>query len=477
MSGQRTFRIFVLLLMALGVWGNHRTQLSLNQMRSTLHITRLEPLENAPPVLAFTTVALGGFRGLIANYLWMRAADHQENGRYFEMLSIAGWITKLQPTFHAVWNQQAWNMVYNISTQLQEPHERWLWIISGIELLRDDGLKYNPTEPEIYRELAAFFQDKIGGTLDTSHRYYKEAWATKMVQVLGRSPDLDSLVDPSTPEDVETVSRLKNEFRLDINTMKTVDDRFGPLDWRMPETHAIYWAHVGLEKSEHGRLNFLRRTIWQSLVMAFRRGTLIENFADRRLEYGPNLDLVSRVSDYFQIVRTEEEDPNYYSTIDRAYRNFLKDAVYLLYTHNRLEDSATWYRQLRERFPDDPDINQGLDQFAVTRTEAQMGRAHSDEIRAIVDGLLANHYYNLALGQEDRAIGLLNLAQRTWTHYHDRIRGQNDRIGLLPFDQMRQLSLEQGLRGEAQLSEAMIIQLRSRLGLGPATEVPIGDPN
>ncbi|MDA7510453.1 hypothetical protein N9B57_00530 [Verrucomicrobia bacterium] len=477
MSGQRTFRIIVLLLMALGVWGNHRTQLSLNHMRSNLHITRLEPLENAPPVLAFTTVALGGFRGLIANYLWMRAADHQENGRYFEMLSIAGWITKLQPTFHAVWNQQAWNMVYNISTQLQDPHERWLWVVSGIELLRDDGLKYNPTEPEIYRELAAIFQDKIGGTLDISHRYYKEAWATKMVQVLGRTPDLDSLVDPSTPEEVETVKRLKSEFRLDINTMKIVDDRFGPLDWRMPETHAIYWAHLGLEKCEHGRLNFLRRTIWQSLVLAFRRGTLIENFADQRLEYGPNLDLVGRVNDYFQIVRTEEEDPNYYSTIDRAYRNFLKDAVYLLYTHNRLEESATWYRQLRERFPDDPDVTQGLDQFAVTRTEAQMGRAHSDEIRAIVDGLLANHYYNLALGQEDRAIGLLNLAQRTWTHYHERIRGQNDRIGLLPFDQMRQLSLEKGLRGEAQLSDAMIIQLRSRLGLGPSSEVPIGDFN
>ena len=476
MSGQRTFRIFVLLLMALGIWGNHRTQLSLNQMRSTLHITRLEPLENAPPVLAFTTVALGGFRGLIANYLWMRAADHQEKGRYFEMLSIAGWITKLQPTFHAVWNQQAWNMVYNISTQLQDPHERWLWVVSGIELLRDDGLKYNPTEPEIYRELAAFFQDKIGGTLDSSHRYYKEAWATKMVQILGRTPDLTNLVDPSTPAELETVTRLKNEFRLDINTMKIVDDRFGPLDWRMPETHAIYWAHVGLEKCEHGRLNFLRRTIWQSLVMAFRRGILIENFADRRLEYGPNLDLVDRVDEYFQIVRTEEEDPNYYSTIDRAYRNFLKDAVYLLYTHNRLEDSAAWYRQLRERFPDDSEVTQGLDQFAVTRTEAQMGRAHSDEIRAIVDGLLANHYYNLALGQEDRAIGLLNLAQRTWTQYHGRIRGQNDRIGLLPFDQMRQLSLEKVLRGESQLSESMIIQLRSRLGLGPSTEVPVGDP-
>ena len=34
--------------------------------------TRLTALENAPPMLAFTTVALGGFRGLIANALWVR---------------------------------------------------------------------------------------------------------------------------------------------------------------------------------------------------------------------------------------------------------------------------------------------------------------------------------------------------------------------------------------------------------------------
>ena len=78
-----SFKLIILAFMGLALWGNHRTQQTLNQLRSELHITRLEPLENAPPVLAFTTVALGGFRGLIANYLWMRAAHHQENGRYF----------------------------------------------------------------------------------------------------------------------------------------------------------------------------------------------------------------------------------------------------------------------------------------------------------------------------------------------------------------------------------------------------------
>ena len=39
----------------------------INLDRSELGLTRLTPLDNAPPALAFTTVALGGFRGLIAN--------------------------------------------------------------------------------------------------------------------------------------------------------------------------------------------------------------------------------------------------------------------------------------------------------------------------------------------------------------------------------------------------------------------------
>ena len=475
MSKNLTFRIPIFLLMAMAVWGNHRSQLSLNQMRSDLQITRLEPLENAPPMLAFTTVALGGFRGLIANYLWMRAADHQENGRYFEMLSIANWITKLQPTFHAVWNQQAWNMVYNISTQLQDPHERWLWIISGIELLRNEGLKYNPTEAEIYRELASFYQDKIGGTLDEHHRYYKEAWATQMVQLLGRNADLAQLAQRATPEAQTITNRLSSEYHLDIDIMVAIDERYGPLDWRLPEAHAIYWAHVGLENCERGRLNFLRRAIWQSLALAFRRGKLIENFADRRLEYGPNLAIVDRVNDHFQVVREEEEDPNYYSTIDRAHTNFLKDAVYLLFTHNRLKESAHWYQELKDRFPDDPDVTQGLEQFAVTRIEAQMGRAYSDEMRIIIEGLLANHYYNLAIGQEDRAMGLLNLAKRTWEQYNSKIRGQTERLGLLPFDQMRQLILDKALQGETQLSDQLIIQLRSRLGIGRSPSIDLED--
>src|SRR5262245_64587108 len=74
------------------------TQTDLNQERVALGVTRGEALGNtAPPVLVFTTVALGGFRGLIANALWVRAMDLQDEGKFFEKVQLADWITKLQP--------------------------------------------------------------------------------------------------------------------------------------------------------------------------------------------------------------------------------------------------------------------------------------------------------------------------------------------------------------------------------------------
>src|SRR6267142_1816124 len=112
-------------------------QRQLNRQRADLGLTRVAPLENAPPVLAFTTVALGGFRGLIANALWIRVNDLQDEGKYFEMVQLADWITKLEPTFTQVWLVQSWNMAYNISVKFSDSYDRWRWVQRGIELLRD----------------------------------------------------------------------------------------------------------------------------------------------------------------------------------------------------------------------------------------------------------------------------------------------------------------------------------------------------
>src|SRR5258705_12736992 len=85
----RSYKLGLIALAVLLLAASGFVKRELNRQRAdpVLGFTRGTPLENAPPVLAFTTVALGGFRGLIANALWIRANDLQDDGKYFEMVS------------------------------------------------------------------------------------------------------------------------------------------------------------------------------------------------------------------------------------------------------------------------------------------------------------------------------------------------------------------------------------------------------
>ncbi|MDR3459298.1 MAG: hypothetical protein P4N60_17855 [Verrucomicrobiae bacterium] len=113
----RAKKILFLLLAASLLFGAGQVQKSLNVDRDRLGLTHAAVLENAPPMLAFTTVALGGFRGLISNFLWMRASDLQQDDKFFEASQLATWITDLEPHFSQVWVFQGWNMSYNISVK------------------------------------------------------------------------------------------------------------------------------------------------------------------------------------------------------------------------------------------------------------------------------------------------------------------------------------------------------------------------
>ena len=93
-------------------------------------------------------------------------------------------------------------MTYNISVKFPDPNDRWFWVYRGIELLRDEALKYNPNETLIYRELAWHFQHKMGQNLDNAHMTYKREWVMKMSELFGErgSPKWEELFNPTTDE-------------------------------------------------------------------------------------------------------------------------------------------------------------------------------------------------------------------------------------------------------------------------------------
>jgi hypothetical protein len=481
----RTKKILCLLLAAALLFGSSRVQKSLNRDRDRLGLTHAATLENAPPMLAFTTVALGGFRGLISNYLWIRSNDLQLDGKYFEAAQLADWITDLEPNYTQVWLFQAWNMAYNISVKFKDFPDRWRWVERGIELLRDDGLRYNPSDILMYRDLAWFFQHKMGQNLDDANLYYKQQWAGEMTPFFGANgTNFPELLQPQNTN----AALLRKKYKIDPVFAEKLNTQYGPLDWRLPEAHAIYWGAFGLEKAKENPgkvkaddLITLRRIIYQSMLQAFHHGRIIADPSNKTYELGPNLDLIPKVNDTYETLMQEDEKNR--DHIATAHRNFLRDAVYFLYENNHIADAAKWYHMLGEKYPDktildkDPNSfprNLTLDEYAIARVQSDIGDTSQERTTAVVQGLLIRSYYELCIGQDDRYAGFKLLAGKVYEHYLARISVQKSdlqRMGLPPFDDLNRAVLNQLLDPEG-LPYAMRAVIRSQLGMPAETNVP-----
>jgi len=491
----RLKRFLLLGLAAVLLVGVAQIQRVLNHDRKELGLTRIEPLENMPPVLAFTTQALGGFRGLIANALWIRASDLQDEDKFFEMAQLADWITKLEPHYVQVWLFQGWNMAYNISVKFKDFNDRWRWVKRGIELLRDDGLRFNPNETLIYRELAWFYQHKIGQNLDDANVTYKQEWLKEMNAVLGTNAmQFAELLNPQTDEARARLYILTNQYKLDPHFMQKVDQEYGPLEWRLPEAHAIYWAALGLEKArEHPTkvkaddLIQLRRVIYQSMQLSFQRGRLIWDPIVKGFDTGPNLDIIPKVSAAYE--QAMEEDAPNRDHIARAHRNFLRDAVYFLYENDRIADALKWYRYLAEKYPDKPVLdgkpdslpkNTTLDDYCIGRICEDVGETSRDRVKAAIEGQLAKAYFALVRGEDRRSAGYRALARILRKKYMDAIAGGANvqRVGLPTVEETEKEVRDQLLNPEHGWPPEMRAALRAALRLppentpAPATNAP-----
>jgi hypothetical protein len=481
-------KIALVMLAIVLLVGASFVQHSLNRDRQRLGLTRVEPLENAPPMLAFTTVALGGFRGLISNLLWIRATELQDDDKYFEATQLASWITKLEPHFAQVWVHQAWNMAYNISVKFKDYSDRWRWVKRGIELLRDEGLRYNPNDVLMYRELGWFYQHKMGANLDDASMYYKQEWANEMAEVFGKlkEPDFESLINPKTDDEKRRAQTLHDKYKLDPAFMKELNDRYGPLEWRLPEAHAIYWAALGLRKAQENPSKInpddliqLRRVIYQSMQLSFQRGRLEANPYEKLFEFGPNLDIIPKTVAAYEEAMTD--DPKNRDVIERAHRNLLRQAVYFLYVNNRVRDAAYWYKYLGEKYPNKPVIdgtqlmatNTTLDQYSVAFIQEDVNDMSKDRVQNAIEGYLTRAYYSLVLGDDERFTGHRLMAQKIWDNYNRQIPAERtEPLAIPPIDQLSRIIVNRLLDPETGFPPEMRAILRTKLRL-PAEEAPL----
>ena len=200
---------------------------------------------SAPAMTEGALAAFGGLRSIVAEVVWFRADRLQDEGRYVELAQLASTLSYLEPHTPEVWSYAAWNLAYNISIMMPTYEDRWRWVYAAICLVRDKGLVLNPTERELYRELAWLFELKLGTNLDVAAPVYREKWREMVEDVARRS--------------------AWEELRMDGRVMDEVAKSYGMSDIADPMFSAVYWAHIGRVVSKKKEdLAFLNEIIRQS---------------------------------------------------------------------------------------------------------------------------------------------------------------------------------------------------------------------
>lgn len=358
-------------------------------------------LATASPGVRFVSVALGGFRGLLADLLWVRASDLQEEGRFYELVQLADWITQLEPRHAEIWAYHAWNMAYNVSVMFPDPRDRWRWVNHGVRLLRDQGLAANPRDDQLYWELGWLYADKIGGTLDEAQDYYRIAFAAEMTPLFPDGiADYAVLTAPKGAADLAAL-------RLNPGVMQAIDRAYGPLDWRLPATHALYWGYVG-RAVRQGRSSWCARLVYQGLLESARSGSLRFDPARRLYVLAPRLDVAARAA----LMPTADPDALAHPVSAAPAVNFLRESMILLHAFGR-EQEALAAQQALGRMPGVPPAAGLADAVRHELAARVEGQEEAVQTRLVMR-LLTRSGIWLALGDRETAAGFERLARLYW---------------------------------------------------------------
>lgn len=504
--------------------------------------------DNDSPEVA-VGIAMGAFRGVFVNMLWIRANRLQEEGKYYEAIELAETITRLQPKFPRVWVFHAWNLAYNISVATQTPSERWQWVDAGVRLLREQGIPQNPNDMLIHKELAWIFIHKIQGVTDDANQFYKRKVAEEWTVVLGPPPppgpemrtreaameayatwldtvalapdtlqgaiereplvaeliaaledlfgteapmdtlrryavheelhrrnmsddrlgEILGLIEDDELERIQTLSRLMHEpelkpawdvyiahlrkqvlideYHMDPSRMARYTRDYGPLDWRHPAAHSLYWARLGVErglgrveernKEDYDFVN-TDRLVMHSIQELFRSSEIYFDFLE--FEQGryayymamPNTHFIDAYGEQLEDVASRggiaTSMKRTYTNFAAGFENFLQDAILHYYRRGQI-DKAVEYRHKLLTWPGrnindweaDEQLAWPIEQYVEWE---MMGRYTSPSlyVNQVTAALMGAYTSGLLAGDQDLFQSQYNWARQFHTYF---VREQN----------------------------------------------------
>jgi hypothetical protein len=108
-----------------------------------------------------------------------------------------------------------------------------------------------------------------------------------------------------------------------------------------------------------------------------------------------------------------------------------------------------------------------LERFISTRTDIDMKRTTS-----MLEGLLTQHFENLAIDEDDRAAGLRRMARQIYDFYQEVTQRRAGIISLRPFDELYRDKLNDFLDAANGVPDYFRARLRTKLGLPAEAPAP-----
>jgi hypothetical protein len=134
-------------------------------------------LGDIDPSSATMKLATMGLGGVAVNLLWERANEYKKKEDWIALGATLEQIVKLQPNFYKVWDFQAHNLSYNLSAEFDDYHDRYTYVIRGINFLKQ-GFEKNENEPRLLHRLGWYIGQKIGRADEHKQyrRLFREDW-------------------------------------------------------------------------------------------------------------------------------------------------------------------------------------------------------------------------------------------------------------------------------------------------------------
>ena len=280
--------------------------------------------------------------------------------------------------------------------------------------------------------------------------------------------------------------QLRKAWKLDPVLMRGLNETYGPidfsdpnfsdpdkpskhlpLDWRHPDSHAIYWAVKGLQiaakeddrEIEADEVN-TDRIIAHSLQNLFRNGKIFiyelslpassQDFSQqagtqiyKEAFFRPDLRMFEPYNkSVLAILKKYKdcEDKGRYESIQNGHRNMLKNAVLSFYQSGHKPQAQQIYNQLRKLYPLDEFKNPAVDGYVKKRFQDELQNIGLNDAKEMILMMLRESYYLYAIGDDDAAASIEKMAEEVYDYYQSKYSDEN-RIDLPDFKLLRYFAL------------------------------------